>query len=98
MSVNGPRSLADLLQSGDVAKLKAAAAERRVLTDKVRAALPTEQADHLVSASIDENGMLVLALDSPVWAAKVHYELQALDGRAVRVKVVPRDGAGEPRS
>jgi Dna[CI] antecedent, DciA len=92
MSSDGPRSLADVLRTGDIARLQSQAADRRKLAEATRASLPHELAEHLLSASFDANGDLVLSMDSPVWAAKVRYAYQELDGKRIRVRVLPRSG------
>lgn len=89
MSRKGLRSLADLLQSSDIARLKSEAAKRRELAREARSSLPDDQAAHLVGASQDSDGTLVLVMDSPVWAARVRYAGRQFGGRPVRVKVVP---------
>ena len=87
----GPRSLVDLLQSGDIGKLLAEAAERRRILAEVRAALPGEEAEHVVSAGTDGAGKLVVGVDSGAWAARVRYLVSKL-GRDVHVRVVPKGG------
>jgi Dna[CI] antecedent, DciA len=85
-----PRSLAELLQTGDIGRLQDQAAKRRRLTETLRTVLAPDEALHLVAAWEDGEGRIVLAMDSPAWAAKLRYERPTLDGRAVRVKVLPR--------
>lgn len=88
----GPRSLAELLQSGDIGKLLAQATERRRLLAEVKASLPVDEAEHVVSASIDGDG-LVLGVDSAAWAARLRYRVRELGRDAVQVRVVPRGNA-----
>ena len=87
---SGPRSLADLLQSGDIAKLLAQAGERRRLVAEVRASLPAEEAEHVVSASTDASGRLVVGVDSAAWAARVRFRVRELGRDDVQVRVVPK--------
>jgi hypothetical protein len=90
MSADGPRRLADLLARGGVAKLSAEAASRRVLAAEVRSALPETEALHVVSAHVDDEGRLVIGVDTAAWAARLRYSIDSLNGRPVRVKVVAR--------
>jgi hypothetical protein len=96
MTRSGPRSLAELLQFGDISKLKAEAARRRSLMADVKAALPEGEAAHVVSANIDSEGRLIVAMDSAAWAARLHYLATELLGHRVRVKVAqPGAARGE---
>jgi hypothetical protein len=79
-----------LLQSGDIGKLLSQAAERRRLAAEVRALLPAEEALHVVSASTDAAGRLVVGVDSAAWAARVRYRVRELGRDAVDVRVVPK--------
>ena len=90
MSANRLKSLADLLQSGDIEELAREARERRELAAKVRDLLPAEEACHLVSADTDDSGRLILGMDSAAWAARVRYRTQEFAGRRLKVKVVPK--------
>jgi hypothetical protein len=85
----GPRSLADLLQTGDIAKLLSQAAQRRRLVAEVKASLPADEAEHVVSASIDAAGRLLVGVDSAAWAALVRYRVRELGRDDVQVRVVP---------
>jgi hypothetical protein len=78
-----------LLQSGDIGKLLSHAAERRRLVSEVKASLPADEAEHVVSASTDAAGGLIVGVDSAVWAARVRYRVRELGG-AVQVRVVPK--------
>lgn len=99
MSPGSPRSIAELLRTGDISRLKAEAAGRRKLATEVRAALPAAEAEHVVSAHIDESDQLVISVDSPAWAARLRYSLSELMGKRLKVKTaVPRDGRDEPQS
>ena len=90
----GPRSIGELLKSGDIARLQAEAAERRSCAQRVRALLPEAEAGHVVNAHIDEEGQLVVAMDSGAWASRVRYLASELGGRPLRVRVAPPDGSG----
>ncbi|HEX6996727.1 MAG TPA: DciA family protein [Gammaproteobacteria bacterium] len=84
-----PRSLAELLRSGQLAALREAAEDRREMTARIRALLPPEEAEHLRGASMTESGDLVLVMDSPAWAARVRYCTAGLPAGRVRVRVLP---------
>lgn len=90
MSVDRPKSLRDLLHSGHLEALGEEARRRRELTDEVRRLLDDDEAAHLISASDDTPGQLVLTMDSAVWAARVRCRGGELAGRRVKVKVAPR--------
>jgi hypothetical protein len=92
MSATGPRSIGELLQSGDIARLRHEAQTRRELATKVRAELPRAEAGHVVSAHLDDQGRLVIGMDSAAWAAKLRYSLAELGGRQVRVRVAVPGG------
>jgi hypothetical protein len=90
MTAKTPKSLADLLSGGALGNLGAEARRRRDLTEQIRAALPPDAADHLLSASPGSGSELVLTMDSAVWAARVRYLAEQLgDTRRVRVRVRP---------
>ena len=91
MKVNRPRSLAELLNSGDIQRLWAQAKQRAEFTAEIKALLPAEEAHHLVSASTDDRGRLILAMDSAALAARVRFRTQEFAGQQLRVKVIPRD-------
>lgn len=88
MSPSGPRSVSDLLQSGDISRIRSEARERRTLLARVRAELPATEAERVVSASLDQDGSLVVGVDSAAWAAKLRYERDRLLGRQLQVRVV----------
>lgn len=94
--MTGPRSLADLLRRSEHLKqLRAQASKRRQLTERVRAALPAAEAEHLVSAHINALDELVVVLDSPAWAARARYAQDRLRGglkplRITRVRIQSR--------
>lgn len=92
MSVKRPRSMAELLQSGDISRLGAEAAARRELAGLIRRQLPKIEANHVVSAHIDAEGRLVIGMDSAAWAARLRYLVDEIDGRPVRVRVAAPRG------
>ena len=61
-------------------------------TAEVRGLLPAEERAHLVSASTNAAGELVLVMDTPSWAARVRYCVGSLPNRAVKVRVLPGGG------
>jgi hypothetical protein len=61
-------------------------------TQDLRKLLPAEEAAHLVSATTNEAGELVVVMDSPSWAARVRYSIESLPSARVRIRVVPRGG------
>ena len=94
MTGRDPRSISDLLQSGDISRLTTEAAARRKLAAEVRLTLPEAESAHVVRAHIDENGDLVVGMDSPAWAARLRYSTQELLGRSLKVRTsVPRGGS-----
>jgi hypothetical protein len=87
-----PHHLSELLGQGPVARLLREAGRRRMETARVRKLLPAEEASHLVSASTNETGELVLVMDTPTWAARVRYCVSALPSADVKIRVLPRGG------
>ena len=61
-------------------------------TARIRALLPAEEGAHLVSATTDEAGQLVLVMDTPSWAARARYCVGALPHGEVKIRVLPRGG------
>ena len=88
-------SLGDLLRSGNLARLTAESRRRQDLAESIRDRLPAEEAAHLVAASKDDDGCLVLIMDASVWAARVRYMARELGEEQVRVRVLP---GGNPTS
>jgi hypothetical protein len=78
------------LQSGDIGRLRDEAAARRAFLEDIKALLPADEARHLVAASTDPAGRLVLSMDSAAWAARVRYRARELGRDRVRVRVMPR--------
>jgi hypothetical protein len=87
MNERGPRRIGDLLQIGDIGRLKAEAAGRRDLAGQVRASLPVHEAEHVVSARLDDEDRLVIGMDSAAWAARLRYSTRELLGKEIRVHV-----------
>jgi hypothetical protein len=80
------------MTSGAFADLTREAERRRLTTLDVRSKLPAAEAEHLVSASLNPAGELVLVMDGPSWAARVRYCVANLSDLPVRIKVAPRGG------
>lgn len=89
MSSDSPTRLGTLLGTGRLGELAREAERRRGFTGRIRAKLPPEEGDHLVSAAENEAGELVLVMDSPAWAARVRYRAAELGVRRLRVRVAP---------
>jgi hypothetical protein len=89
---NDPRPLAELLATGSLAGLVREAKRRRLATADIKKLLPEDEATHLVSASTNDAGELVLVMDSPAWAARLRYSAAALGTERVKIRVVPRGG------
>ncbi len=102
-----------MLTHGNLGSLASEARRRAELADRIRTVLPPEDAEHLVSAGINDAGELVIAMDSPAWAARVRYYAERLTalqpgeaadaerglvGRRIRVQVSPRAGRATGRS
>jgi hypothetical protein len=87
-----PRHLSKVLAQGPVARVLREAERRRLETARIRSLLPADEAAHLVSASTNETGDLVLVMDTPSWAARVRYCVGALPCAAVKIRVLPRGG------
>ena len=83
-------SVAELLGSGNLGRLTAESRRLRKLAETVRERLPDEEAAHLVAASTDAEGRLVLVMDASVWAARVRYMAKELGEDRIRVRVLPR--------
>ncbi len=91
MKGSGPRSLADLLRTGDIGRLRAEALNRRTLTEEIRARLPAPLATHLTGAHREADGLLVLSVDSAAWAARLRFVADEAGLGAVSVRVAPPD-------
>ncbi len=102
-----PQSVARLLQTrSDLAELLRQTGQRRELLQQVRRALPEELAPHCVAATL-ERGSLRLRADSPVWAARLRYQVPQLLARLradrpglanIQVKAGPAADGGIARS
>ena len=90
MTKQRPLSLLELLETGSLANLAAEAHRREKLTAQIRALLPVEEAAHLVTASLTENGELLLMMDSSAWAARVRYRADELSAAKLNVRVLPQ--------
>ena len=89
MTRKSPIHLAEILGTGRLLGLTREAERRRTTTERVRALLPADEAEHLVSATTDDAGELVLVMDSPAWAAKARYRAADLGVERLRVRVLP---------
>lgn len=87
-----PKKLADVLATGSLAALQRESERRRLATIEIRKLLPAEEAAHLVSASTNSAGELVLVMDTPSWAARMRYCVTNLPNQRVRIRVLPRGG------
>ncbi len=97
MTAKRPRSLAELLKTGNLATLAAEARRREGLTERVRGLLPAAEAAHLLAANTSDTGELVLTMDSSVWAARVRYRAVDLGVERLRVRVLPHSvQSGKP--
>jgi hypothetical protein len=85
-----PRHLSEFLKEGPLSRVLRESERRRLETARIRKLLPAEEAAHVVSAATNEAGELVLVMDTPSWAARVRYCLNALPGGDVKIRVVPR--------
>jgi hypothetical protein len=89
MNPKSPTSLKQLLGAGRLGELTRESERRRGFTAEIRAKLPPEEAEHLVSASTTPAGELVLVMDSAAWAARVRYRAPELGPMRLRIKVLP---------
>jgi hypothetical protein len=89
---DAPRHLSELLNAGPLARVLRESERRRLETVRIRKLLPAEEAAHVVSATTNEAGEVVLVMDTPSWAARVRYCLGALPGSDVKIRVMPRSG------
>jgi hypothetical protein len=89
MSSKSPTRIGTLLGTGRLGELVREAERRRGFTGRIRARLPADEGEHLVSAAENDAGELVLVMDSSVWAARVRYRAAELGVRRLRVKVAP---------
>jgi len=87
MNRDGPRKVGDFLGSGELARIAGEAKNRRELVALVRAELPPAEADHVVSAYVNDADQLVIGVDSSAWAARLRYSRDELLGRQLKVRV-----------
>jgi hypothetical protein len=85
-----PRHMSELLKAGPLAALLREAERRRAETARLRDLLPAAEAAHVVSATTNESGELVLVMDTPAWAARARYIVGALPRARVKIRVAPR--------
>jgi len=97
MTGQDPHDVRKLLKTGALAGLGAEAAARRELAARVRAALPADEALHVVSASLDKDGRLIVGMDSAAWAARLRYAAGSLLGFPLRVRVAAPGDQSRPR-
>ena len=98
--MQNPRRVSDLLSrtGNKLTALKARSAERILVVEQVRAALPARLALAVVSSGI-EQGRLTIGVAGAVWASRLRYltesvrkrvaSSQGVAIRSVRVRVVP---------
>jgi hypothetical protein len=94
------KSLSELLARGGkrLSLLKERAAERSLVVEQVRAALPPRLAQAIASAGIDE-GRLTIGVVGAVWASRLRYSTEIIRKRvakaskveitSVKIRVVP---------
>jgi hypothetical protein len=87
-----PRHLSEVLAQSSLSRLLREADRRRLETEEIRSLLPKDEGAHLVSATTNAAGELVLVMDTPSWAARVRYCTAALPGRPIKIRVLPRGG------
>ncbi|HXA37249.1 MAG TPA: DciA family protein [Steroidobacteraceae bacterium] len=104
-----PRRVSDLLSrtGNKLTALKARSAQRAVVVEQVRAALPPRLALAVVSSGI-EDGRLTIGVGGAVWASRLRYLTESIRKRvsassgvavqSVRVRVVPTPPAGSPKA
>jgi hypothetical protein len=85
----GPHSIADLLSRGELRSLADKARQRESLTSRIRSLLPADEAAHLVSAGLSDDGKLTLLMDSSAWAARVRFRAEELGAEKLTVRVLP---------
>lgn len=87
--IDEPHRLADVIARGSLARLRSEAERRRMETAAIRRLLPNEEGAHLVHASTNEAGELVLVMDTPGWAARVRFAVGSLPHARVKIRVAP---------
>ena len=98
--MQNPRRVSDLLSrtGNKLTALKARSAERSLVVEQVRAALPARLAVAVVSSGI-EQGRLTIGVAGAVWASRLRYLTESVRKRvgsttgivivSVRIRVVP---------
>jgi hypothetical protein len=89
MTTAGFTPLGQLLRGGELAALVGGARERSALTQAIRELLPPEEAGAVVGAHWENEGTLVLSVNSGAWAARLRYRQTSLGAQRVRVTVAP---------
>lgn len=84
-----PTKLADVLAAGRLGGLAREAGRRRGETEQIRARLPADEAQHLVSAATNAAGVLVIVMDSAAWAARVRYRAAEWGVERFKIRVSP---------
>ena len=76
MSSNDPKSLADIISvtQSSFGRLAGEARARLGLTDHIRAGLPVDLADQLISCNLDAERLLIVRTTGPEWAARFRFE------------------------
>jgi Dna[CI] antecedent, DciA len=100
VAMQNPRRVSDLLSrtGNKLTALKARSAERSLVVEQVRAALPARLAMAVVSAGV-EQGRLTIGVAGAVWASRLRYLTEYVRKRvgsttgiaivSVRIRVVP---------
>jgi hypothetical protein len=105
MAQSGPRSLAEVLKSGQggLKDLAKQAEEYAGLAEALRRGLPGSSGDHVTMVTVEPDGTLVVSVESGAWASRLRYEEATLlrlcqairpDAKSVRVRVA-RQSAGQ---
>jgi hypothetical protein len=76
MSSNHPKSLADIISvtQSSFGRLALEARARLGLTDHIRAGLPADLANQMISCNLDPDGLLIVRTSGPEWAARFRFE------------------------
>ncbi len=94
-----------MAQSGRLQALEQARQDRSAWTRTAKTWLPAELASHLLAATLNPEGVLVLSFDSGAWATRARYGerdiLAAANDpavKSVKVRVHPQGGQPSNRS
>jgi hypothetical protein len=105
--MQNPRSLSDLLSrtGNKLTALKTRSAQRSLVLEQVRAAIPERLAQAVMSAGI-EQGRLTIGVAGAVWASRLRYLTESVRKRvgssmkiaivSVKIRVVPPPAQGGP--